>query len=205
MNRGKPVSRRKSCRVSANILYIISEGAKTEPIYLRELERHFRETLRYRLKILCAPHTDPVGLVKDALEYLKECESQDEVWCFFDRDDNQDGQLKEATLLAKDKVHIVFSNPCFELWYYLHFHYSAAQDDQREMKRRIKTLIPGYTESMPVLQVLCNAPHSLQDAIRHAKRLNEHHSSAENDITLRSGNPSTQVYKILEKLDIDRY
>jgi hypothetical protein len=205
MNRGKPVGRRKPYRNPANVLYIISEGAKTEVMYLTEISRRFRDNLRYSLVIVPTPHTDPKGLVRDALEYSKKCTSGDEVWCFFDRDDNQDGYFKEAMSLAKDKIHIVFSNPCFELWYDLHFRYTTAQYNQKEMKHRIKTLIAGYTESMPVLQILCNTPDSLQDAIRNAKRLNDYHSGAGNDINLRSGNPSTQVFQILEKLDITQY
>ena len=105
------------------IMYIICEGKQTEILYFR----HFR-TRNCLVDIIPIPskHRAAEALVKHAgslvshLNYYPK--DGDQIWYVFDCDDNKDKELYSANSYAeKHGYKIIFSNPCFEYWYLLHF------------------------------------------------------------------------------------
>ena len=119
------------------LILIITEGIKTEPEYfngLRKYKRINRDRVRIISSKVCGG-TDPDTIVKCAKDAKRQLEkdaglSYDEVWCVFDRDEHQN--LKQAIDKAyANKLKIAFSNPCFELWCYLHFELQTAYIDRK--------------------------------------------------------------------------
>jgi len=198
-------SRTKPFRSPAKIIYLFCEGEKTEPIYFRMLSRKFRDLLRdkYSIQIKDTCHTDPLGIINDALQ-LK-IESGDIIWCVFDMNGNTDTSIKEAVQKAGKKINIALSNPCFELWFILHYDYSTAPLHTKEAISKIKEYIPKYKKNCDVINTLTSVTNSLPTAIKNAKLLESYHITAGNELFSTSSNPSTQVFKILELLGISNY
>lgn len=96
---------------------MVCEG-ETEVDYFCELAR----SLRIHVHICKGDGTDPKSIVNTAKRKAQEeGEKYDQIFCVFDRDNNSSAFL-EAIQMCKSKKFIpIVSNPCFELWPYLHF------------------------------------------------------------------------------------
>lgn len=96
---------------------VVCEG-ETEVDYFCELAR----SLRVHVHICKGDGTHPKSIVNTAKRKAKEDGVKyDQIFCVFDRDNNLPAFL-EAIQMCKSKKFIpIVSNPCFELWPYLHF------------------------------------------------------------------------------------
>ena len=179
-------------------ILIVCEGAKTEPIYFDALCRHKRLT-RAEVEIVgeeCGSH--PRSVVDHAVCVMNEKHSDDDpydtVWCVFDRDDHE--RIHEALTRARDcNINVAFSNPCFEIWFLLHFEYSTAERTRRAVASQLKEHIPKYNKSMDVYDLL--REHQ-DEAIRNADTLRKHHLNGGGKGT---ENPSTTVYRLVTRLN----
>lgn len=96
---------------------VVCEG-ETEVDYLCELAR----SLRIHVHICKGDGTDPKSIVNTAKRKLKEDGVKyDKVFCVFDRDNDLSSFLEAIELCKSRKFIAIVSNPCFELWPYLHF------------------------------------------------------------------------------------
>ncbi|NJL56502.1 RloB domain-containing protein [bacterium] len=117
-----PRKRATQRRQEARRFLIVCEGEKTEPTYFRAIAPASSHTIRVRGKGRGAPK-----LVGETIRLLHSEgeDTYDEVWCVFDIDRMTKVQFDEATRLArrapKREISLAYSNPCFELWYLLHF------------------------------------------------------------------------------------
>lgn len=98
---------------------IVYEGKKTEPNYFKHISRHFnRGTVNIKVYAFGG---SGLSLIEAAVAQSKRV-SYDQVWCVFDRDqlppDIFSRMCKRAT---ENGFRVAYSNPCFELWYLLHF------------------------------------------------------------------------------------
>ena len=210
MSKKNIYSRNRPIRTPAKILYLFCEGEKTEPNYFCAIHRKYRDILRdkFSLQIKDTFHTDPIGLVEEAKDLLRLNETQkgDIIWCVFDVNNNNNNTLNNAFQRAGKKIQIALSNPCFEVWYILHFKYSTASiRSSEEAVSILKEYIPNYEKNCDVLDTLSQKPNSLADAINGSKQLNDYHETSGNNVNFQSGNPSTQVFKIIELLGIHKY
>ena len=120
------------------VFLIVTEGTQTEPLYFEALRKDFRIPT---LLVVVSPakHSDPLHVVKEAIlkckggyfdqygrKYSKD--DFDEVFVVMDIDSHE--TMSQAMVLIdsfnrntrnKIKIHPIRSNPCFELWYLLHF------------------------------------------------------------------------------------
>lgn len=158
---------------------IVCEGEKTEPNYFKAL-REDKKLKTTEVKVIgeeCGSH--PRDVVDFAVKEKRRQERKgipyNQVWCVFDRDEHS--KIHEAFDRAKAHgIEIAFSNPCFELWFLLHFiNYSSAHIERDEVDRQLRNShIPGYEVSMQVYDLLIELQ---QNAIRNAERLRIHHES----------------------------
>jgi|GEM_PF-1517534 len=132
---------------------------------------------------------------------------QDYVWLVFDRDDNTDQELIElgnkVANLNKDISYwsILYSNPCFEFWYRLHFgHTSRCYQSSRECKEEINTLkfLPAYKESTSYYAVL--GDEKLKIAMEAAKKLVATHKD-NRSLYIKESHPVSTLYKFFDFLD----
>lgn len=173
MGRGVLRNRQKSRVALRTIVAIVCEGEKTERNYFA----WFKPRLRGRLKIELPDTnvTDPVKLALCAksmvARYDLKFKDGDRLYVVFDADQNTQAQLDRAGSIARTAQAVIgFSNPCFELWYLLHFERPTAALTARETTKRLLQYIPDYTKAGQPPLVLQN---KVKDAIQNSKAMNE--------------------------------
>lgn len=193
--------RGKVSRSRAKLILIGAEGRnKTEKIYFNEL---FRDRKDYRVKFTSSTETDPVGIVEAVKKSIKseslDFRNGDLAFCTVDTDTDfsKQNQIDKALSLAeKNHIDLLLSNPCFEVWFLLHFRYSTrsyASND--EVLKELDEYIPGYRKSS---NVYIKIQEHQDQAIKHAKQLKSYHESLGKKMQSMDCNPSSDAYKVLE-------
>lgn len=201
--RGQEVKGKKVKEPLKSRVYLFCEGC-TERIYLS----HF-ENKAYNVKIVPVDtgHTDAIGIVRFAKEYigddLLELEYGDKGYCVFDSDPASNPRIEEAFSLLKGVrekgLDCIFSNPCFEVWFALHFGNApyglTAAQMKHFVKRLIKTDIQDYSETTEIYAYL---EDKQRDAYERAKRLHASQEKVHDRIYSHECNPYTDMFRFLE-------
>ena len=195
----KGVSRRKvATRTAYEVVLIVCEGL-TEVTYFDNYKSKLK-TFGIEVKAISDEHNDPIGIVKDAIKKLKE-EKAEHTWCVFDRDHHTQHQLNQAKQLAeKNKIHIAFSNPCFEIWLLLHFKYSSAPyRNYDELEKALKQIpeLSSYQKETCYFNKLLPL---WQTAVKNSKKLILEHKTSGNSQYSVNSNPSTSIHEVVEFL-----
>lgn len=119
---GYPSKRRMAVRDPSNTVLVVAEGWT---------ERIFFKGLRVRKSIvnIVVPRshpTDALGLVRLCVERMErkgiDIELGDMAVCAFDIEGNDARNLSQAIRLARGSgILLAMTNPCFELWFLMHF------------------------------------------------------------------------------------
>lgn len=206
---GNYSKRRMYSRSERPIILIVCEGKNTERIYFQE----FKKKKRYaniNIQIPPTTKTDPLGLVKYAKKYIQknelELKNNDRAYCVFDCDydgKKKESAIREAMSAAKKSgeiLQMIISNPCFEIWYILHFENCPPAMTQAEAVQRLRDrYIKNYNKSTDYYPLLSG---KMDLAIKNAKRLEK--SNEEKGIQKTSiieSNPYSTVYVIVEALN----
>lgn len=186
---------------------IVVEGVATEPAYL--------ESIRARLslkatsvKVTHGKHTDPVGIVREAIAMRDEqaerarksavSEAFDRTWVVFDRERQNHPRREQMpaalTLAEANGIEVALSIPSFEFWLLLHYDFTTKSFDGCDaVKKALKKFIKTYEKSdLPMSDLL----ERVATAIKHAARCRKHWESAGGD-----RNPSTDVDELLRALN----
>ena len=124
--RTRPYGKRKVGNRTEKKRILIICGGDTEKLYFEQ----FKPLVRPHKLEIHADGKAPQQLVELAESKREEIGDIDEVWCVFDCDDFGK-HYDEAHRLAQNKgFRVAASNPCFELWFVLHY---------REIHQRITT------------------------------------------------------------------
>lgn len=199
--------RRSPYRKVMSKVIVACEGAETERLYFTAIRAHLHAS---RKDIVIVEHqgTDPLTIVKsavDAVERERVWAKGDTGWAVFDGDEHRE-KLEQRTnweramaLAERHSIRVVVSNPCFELWYLLHFQDQNSSIHRVAANHALKTHLPTYDKSTCIFEKLhTEGPHPLTaNAIRRAKVL--HENNLHNQVPLWT-NPSTRVFELVERL-----
>ena len=171
---------------------LICEGS-CEEIYFKNMKGNERLT-NINIEILNPNISTPSGLYKYTKRKQKE-RQYDRVFCVFDGD-----VLKQYDKKPDSHIKSIISNPCFEVWFLLHYKYSAKEfyNCDNLINLELKRYIPDYEKSQiyhskkNFYKIL---KQYLNDAISNAKKLDE-----ENKKSGRPKGTSTEIYKIIEEI-----
>lgn len=185
-------------RKQKNLVVIVTQGKKTEPIYFN----HFKGIKSNYSLIIKPLANDPISLIdyaKNLMDEQFDFGPRDKLFCVYDVNSTPEAQLVEAKNRAKKLViRVCVSNPCFELWYLLHFIlHASCIDSYSDIKVELLKYISNYDKDKDVFVQLQSKQHF---AISNAKRLDAHHEREKTD-SIRRRNPSTQVHNIVEYLN----
>ncbi len=150
-----------------------------------------------------------VESTKEIVENAKE--EYNEVWCVFDMDVKRgevefadfDNSISKALLLG---YKVAYSNDSFELWFYLHYNYTDAQNLRTfyytELGKRfgINYVKDGkkYDFCLKIYDILINDGSSSQEeAIKRARSLFEQ----QENLPFHQQNPNTKIYELVEELN----
>ena len=197
--RRRPLRRRRTPTDSRWTLRVHMEGEVTERQYLEELGRHYRGSVRISVG---SSGQVPTSLVNEACEDADENRRRgrqrdryDEIWCVFDRDEQR--EVEQSIRRARDKrVHVAFSNPCFELWIVLHHQDQTAFIERRDVQRLARNL--GFTDGKRInTDAMPRLLDSYEAAKRRARELDRMHSR---DGRPSRSNPSTGMWRLVDSI-----
>ncbi len=158
------LARKAGRRAGYNRILIVSEGSKTEPLYLGEIRMEYR---LHTTNVQVQPSqfgTTPLQVVEYAEHLFVDGDETkniqpgafEQIYAVFDRDDHttyHNALTKSAALdrrkLRNDLNHpvrfaAIASVPCFELWLLLHFEDVLAPLHRTEVYHRLRQYLPGY-------------------------------------------------------------
>ena len=199
-DRERRQARRKPFKDSKPVILVVTEGKVTEPKYLDGFASAAKNP-RVRIKVVGGSGV-PKTIVEVAKEYKVEAEEQargakddnlryDEVWCVFDVDVHPN--VPDAKQMARDNgIKLAMSNPCFELWLWLHFAEQPGMQNHRELQRMMKLHIPNYDKHVKYSDYAAG----YDEAVKRALRL-EKDAKLDND---EGRNPTTGVWRLTESI-----
>ncbi len=176
----------------ANLIIIATEGQETE-------KQYFSIFRNPKINIVVIPTTDGKSAPNHVLSRLDdikndyELNDDDSLWLMMDIDHVRDEQRSQICQKALQKgFNLAISNPCFELWLYLHF---VEIDDMNiscsQLEKKLRKILGSYNKSKLDLEKYKGQIHS---AVERARSLDKNLSERwPNSI-------GTHVYKIVEKL-----
>lgn len=187
-------------------ILIVCEG-QTEKLYFESFP-----VLGVKIKAIDLKGQSKLKLIESTQEIVdSKDEKYDEVWCVFDMDVKRgadefadfDNAINEALELGYKAA---YSNDAFELWFYLHYNLTNAQQLRtfyyNELGKRfgINYVKDGkkYNFCLQIYSILNNDTNSSQqNAIDRAKALFEE----QKHLTYHEQNPITKVYELVEVLN----
>jgi hypothetical protein len=204
MARGYTLQRPRRPRVVGRKVVIVCEGRETEPGYFKGI-RQFKGIPKELVPVIHPNATDPLSIVSKVINVrqtykdAREWTTDDEAWAVFDGDEHMRGNpanWEAAILLAKSKgIHLAVSNPCFELWYLLHYQEQNGCLSPQEALRSLRGHIRDYEKSKRLW------PEPLQsrteDALSRARQLARR---AADDGLPPHTNPRTGVCDLVDSL-----
>lgn len=159
----KQLARKSGRRVGYDRILIVSEGSKTEPLYLNEIRAEYRlSTTNVQVQpsqfgttpLQVVEYAEHLFLNGDDTRYI-EPHAFERVFAVFDRDDHAtyhnalgkaaalDGKLYND-LKQPMSFEAIASVPCFELWLLLHFEDVLAPLHRNEVYQRLRQYLPDY-------------------------------------------------------------
>lgn len=206
----RKVDQKKRGKVSRKTKKIILIGAEGKNQTERKYFKAFNQVQsEYKIMAGKGNNTDPVGVVEDLLKSAKQEELDlkdgDILACFIDVDfkNGRDQELRAAMKLARqNNISVFLSNPCFEIWYLLHFRYSTKlYGSNEEIIKELSSYISDYSKSKDVYDVIEN---KIDQALLNTKRLESYHLENGTNDRLKKL-PSTEAYKLIEMILEKRY
>lgn len=161
-------------------------------------------------------HTNPTGVLEDLLIfkdlYGNTYKDYDHRWIVIDRDEERCGggghtlqDFNEALQKASNNrpvIKVAWSNPSFEVWYLLHFHYHNTAIDRDQVIVKLNQAMSAIYEKsdMGMFSKLSNlkTPQGREFAIRKARQL--HDDAKKAGLKPADTNPGTSVYELVEVL-----
>lgn len=202
--KSKPTSYRiEEIPINKTIL-IVCEG-QTEELYFKSFE-----VLGVRVDAVNLGGQSKLKLVEQT-ELIQNEERRDEVWCVFDMDVKRgaaefsdfDNAIERAKILG---YKVAYSNDAFELWFYLHFEYTDAENLRtfyyEELGKRLGLNYEKdgkrYDFCKKLYAILETHEQSSQTrAIDRARKLFEERS----ELPYHQQNPVTLVFELVEELN----
>jgi len=180
-------------RVALALDVPLAELLETDPdsVEKQSIRRFLRQIPRYRIDDLLVRLVREVGSEREARRRKDENLRFDSVWYVFDVDEHP--FVPESKQQAKaHAINLAVSNPCFELWFLLHFQDQTAHIERQTVQRLCREHMPDYQKTPP-----CDVLRPLQNgAIQRAIRLGTWQESRGN----AGGNPSTGVYSLVQQI-----
>ena len=199
-NRARRPARREAFREPKPVILVVTEGEATEPEYLRGFAKACHNP-RVKVEISCG-----IGVPRTLVEFardqkrasnkraLRERDENlryDQVWCVFDIDNHPN--VPDAREMARaNEIELAISNPCIELWLWLHFAEQPGQQHRGDLQAMMTQHIAGYDKHVNYSDY---SPY-YESAWKRAKQLD---SVA--DLDGDSGrNPTTGVWRLTESI-----
>lgn len=212
-----PSLKRRENFLPQRLLVILAcEGKKTERLYFECFFKILKENLTLSpASCVIAPHqhTDPVGVLQDLANFKdfagRTFKDYKHRWIIIDRDEERHkggghtaenfNEAIEKAGKSKPEIKVAWSNPCFELWYLLHFHFHNTAIDRSQIVQKLERAMKAkYDKSQPDMFGLLET--HLPRAIKNARRLIDAAKATSGKLVPEKANPATTVHELAELL-----
>ncbi|MCL2414241.1 MAG: RloB family protein [Bacteroidales bacterium] len=167
--------------------FVFCEG-ETEEAYIAFLRS------RYRVPIEIDPKIARNGITEKYINNYKKQRTRhpkDKTFLIYDCDVPE---TTERLRKIKD-VDLLLSNPCFELWYLLHYQHQTASLPTKDCEQKICGMIKEYKKGHLDEKMKSTIVANQNEAIKRAESL------IKADVPVELNNPSTDVYRFVEELE----
>ena len=200
--KAESLRRRRALKAPYDVILIVCEGKKTEPIYFNELKKAFRLS-NANIKV-CGRGSDPLSVVDFAIETYRKEPEFDRVYCVFDRDRHTTyhmalDKIRHTGLSKRSRIFAIPSVPCFEFWLLLHFTYTTRPFDAppgnsicSRVIEELMNYLPAYRKGQQ--DFFYKMQDKLDNAISNSRRVEQFHQTSGTD------NPSTLVHSLVDYL-----
>ena len=199
----KELQRKAGKREPYDRVLIVCEGAKTEPLYVKQMCNDLRLSSANLVVVDNTQGSAPINVVERAMKEYKSDPYFNRIYCIFDKDRHDSfGQacekIRDTKLRGTSTMHAITSVPCFEFWLLLHFEYTTKDYYQTgksacdKLISDLKEHIPGYEKGEASNYE--TTKDLLKTAINNAQRLEVYCNASGKD------NPSTQMHHFVEYL-----
>ena len=185
---------------------IVSEGVKTEPLYLEGLVNKINNQYKDLIK---GKHIEIYGTGRNTRGLLKYVDKRiangewshfEKIWLVYDKDDFPEDNFDNTQISVENrkdllsKIKVAWSNESFELWILLHFQDYTVDNGREDYIKKINQYI-DYSKSREDLYEAVTTAGSLKDAKIRAKK--QYESLVVQGITTPSKMvPATRVYAL---------
>ncbi len=164
-----------------------------------ELKRKkFNKLISIEIKKAHKQNADAVVDYAKTYFYEEDLKDYKVIFCVFDKDRNTDQQINNAIKESKEiNAQIIFSNPCFEVWFYAHFRDIIKHINKNTLNDFLEKpdhLGPDFKKQGK------NNYHRIKDKTQKAKENAKKINKGRNKYT-EEGNPSTDNYKVIECIE----
>lgn len=185
------------------VLLLVAEGRNvTETLYFRQFQKQHAS---YMIKIIAPGSvTDPKGMLekletywlRNGMDFTKG--DRGFVVLDLDCDDRKAKLIKELETSSK-VAQFVISNPCFEVWFLLHYKYTThVYLNGAEVLRDLRSFIPDYEKNKDITGLLSD---KTEFALQNAEKLAEHYDKLGYKWPSNKENPRTDVPIVLAAIN----
>ena len=188
-------SRRSRFLAPKKFFIVATEGEQTEKIYLDEFKPPRGAMIQLTVIENKQHKTKPIACLERLKRYATKnfLGPEDELWLMIDRDSWSEAELDEvATEIAKNpQFHLALSNPCFELWLYLHLADNKPFDHRDKLPPALAKILGRYDKAGYDVERIVKG---VDEAIRRAERLDTPPQNT------WPKNQQTHVYRLMKKI-----
>ncbi len=176
------------------LIIIATEGEKTEKQYF---ESYLFRSSRVQVRILETTEglSAPKHVLKRMRDFAKDFNLQpdDQLWLMIDKDRIRDEHLSGICSESRSvKFNLALSNPCFELWLYLHIdNWSGGNVSSKQIEIDLRDKIGSYNKSNLDIDKYSDGINSAIDRARNMENKKD---------TRWPSNPGTHVYRVVEEI-----
>ncbi len=215
------LKKRDSGALKIKPLVIIScEGTKTEPNYLKSIINSLIQKgkiARGSVVIADHQHTNPLGVLKDLIDYKYDYTLFEKKWIVIDRDEirsissNSSGHTAQDFITALNKaeelnIEVAWSNPCFEIFIVEHYIYRDTGGDRKDIQEKALELLnkDGKLKANSSIEEL-KAIDNLYDILLPRKEIGFKNlkklMNIQNGKSPLDANPGTRFHELVEVLE----
>jgi hypothetical protein len=194
------LQRRRGVRELEKRFLVVCEDNKSAPNYFEALKKHFRLSATSIEVVGSAGFTQPVQVVKRAMELKKRAADPDsgtvpyeEVWCVIDGDFGDKITNARSKANARD-IQLAVSTMCFEYWMLLHFEETdrSTMDCDGLVQYLKKKHLPHYEKGKCDFHDIVGRVH---EACKRAEKLRK--PGIKRGDNPEDQNPCSEVYKLI--------
>jgi hypothetical protein len=138
--------RRAGFLETKRFVVVAFEGAATEPKYFELFRTPREKTVQYKPVNNPKHKSKPSEVLQRLSKEFQKYKKKDEGWLVIDRDAWTETDLNAVCRDAREQgLHVALSNPCFELWLYLHLRDNTAFADRHDCQRRLAAVLTKYS------------------------------------------------------------